>query len=89
MEQLEAALEMEVEEEGEGEEGGDGTLRSLEAIEFLIQEAEPSRTTLVDARNDFNEMSSLAMLWNVRYRWPAGAKFAFNCYMNWAQLLLR
>ena len=25
----------------------------------------------------------------MRYRWPAGARFAFNCYKNWAQLLPR
>ena len=31
----------------------------------------------------------MATLWNVRHRWPAGARFAFNCYRHWAQLLLR
>ena len=44
--------------------------------------------TLVDARNGFNELSRLAMLWTVRHRWPAGARFAFTCYKHWAQLLL-
>ena len=29
------------------------------------------------------------MLWNVRHRWPAGAKFVFNLYRHWVQLLLR
>ena len=43
---------------------------------------------LVDARNCFNELSRLVMLWNVRHRWPAGARFLFNCYRHWAQLLL-
>ena len=28
------------------------------------------------------------MLWTVRHRWPARARFAFNCYKYWAQLLL-
>ena len=28
------------------------------------------------------------MLWTVRHRWPAGARFAFNCYRHWEQLLL-
>ena len=28
------------------------------------------------------------MMWTVRYRWPAGARFAFNCYRRWVQLLL-
>ena len=86
----EVALEMVVEGDrgSEGEEGGGGTQRALEALELLTQEAEPSGTTLVDARNGFNELSRLAMLWNVRHCWPAGARFAFNCYKNWAQLLL-
>ena len=72
---LAAALGMEVEEdmESEGEEGGGGTQRALEALEFLTQEAEPSGTTLVDARNGFNKLSRLAMLWTVQHRWPAGA----------------
>ena len=85
-----AALEMEIEEErdSEGGEEGGGTQQALEALEFLTKEADPSSTTLVDARNGFNELSRLAMLWTVRHRWPAGARFAFNCYWNWAQLLL-
>ena len=76
------ALEMQAEEdEGrEGEEGGGGNQRALGALEFLTQEAEPSGTTLFDARNGFNELSRLAMLWTVRHRWPTGASFAFNCY---------
>ena len=28
------------------------------------------------------------MLWTVRHRWPAGVRFAFNFYRDWAQLLL-
>ena len=44
---------------------------------------------LVDARNGFYKLSRLAMLRTVRHRCPAGARFAFNCYRNWAQLLLR
>ena len=88
---LAVALEIEVEEErgSEGEEGGGGTQRELEALEFLTQEAEPSGTTFVDACNGFNELSRLEMLWNVRHCWPAGARFAFNCYKHWAQFLLR
>ena len=87
-EQLEEALEMEVEETGEGEEGGEGTQRALGALEFLTHDADPSGTTLVGARNGFNELSRLAMLWTVRHCWPVGAGFALNCYRHWAQLLL-
>ena len=64
---LAEALRMEVEVEGsrEGEEEGGRTLRALEALEFLTQEAEPSGTTLVDARNWFNDLSRLEMIWTV------------------------
>ena len=88
---LVAALEMEVEEDrgSEGEEEGGGTQRALGALEFLSQEADLIRTMLVDAHHRFNKLSRLAMLWTVRHRWMAGAKFAFNCYRHWAQLLLR
>ena len=34
-------------------------------------------------------MSRLEMMWTVRHCWLAGARFAFNCYMHWVQLLLR
>ena len=87
---LEVALGMEVEEVGgsEGKEGGDGNPRALGSLEFLTQDEEPSGTTLVDARNGFNEISRLEMLWTVRHRCPAGSRFAFNSYRHWAQLLL-
>ena len=87
---LAEALRMEgVEDEGsKGEEGGGGTLRALKALEFLTQEAEPIGTTLVDSHNGFNKLSRLAVLWTVRHRWPAGVRFAFNCYKHWAQLIL-
>ena len=29
------------------------------------------------------------MLWTVRHHWPVGARFAFNFYRHWAQLLIR
>ena len=82
-------MEVEVDRGSEGEEGGGGTQRALESLEFLIQEAEPSGTTLVDARNGFNKLSCLALLWTVRHCWPDGSRFVFNCYKHWAQLLLR
>ena len=82
---------MEVEEDrrSEGKEGVRGTQRALRALEFLNQDAEPSGTTLIDACNGFDEMRRLAMLWTVRHCWQAGARFVFNCYRHWAQLLLR
>ena len=66
-----------------------GAQRALGALEFITQEADMSGTTLVDARNGFNKLSPLAILWTVRHRWPEGARFTFNCYMHWEILLLR
>ena len=47
---------------------------ALGALEFLTQDVEPSGTTLVDARNGFNELSRLEMMWAVWHRWPAGGE---------------
>ena len=71
-EQLEAVLETEVEEEREdlvdGKEEGVETQRALGALKFLTQDADPIRKTLIDSRNGFNELSRLAMMWNVWHR---------------------
>ena len=87
---VEELLQMEgVEDEGiYREEGGVGTQRALEALELLAQDADLSGTTLVDACNWFNKQSRLAMLWTVQHRWTAGARFTFNCYKQWAQLII-
>ena len=55
----------------------------------MTQEEEPSRTILGDACKGFNELSRFVMLWTVRHRWSAGARFLFNCYRHCTQLLLR
>ena len=81
-------MEVDKERGNKGEEEGEGNQWALEALEFLTHEANLSYTTLVDACNGFNEMSRLALLWTVQHRWPAGAKFALNCYRHWTQLLL-
>ena len=44
---------------------------------------------LVDARNAFNEGNRTAMLWTIRHRWPSGARFTFNCYRHWTNLVVR
>ena len=66
-----------------------GGFLALKATELLTQDANPGGTTLVDFRNVFNKLIRLAMLWTLCHRWTAGDRFAFNCYRNWAQLLLR
>ena len=35
-----------------------------------------------------NEENRTAMLWAVRYKWPSGARFSFNCYRHWVTLVI-
>ena len=65
--------------------GGGG---ALEAIGFLTQDVEPGVTILVDSHNGFNKMIRLKMIWMVRHLYPAGWRFAFNCYRGWLHILL-
>ena len=44
---------------------------------------------LIDADNAFNEASRVNMLWTIRHEWPAGARFAFNCYPHHSLLVVR
>ena len=80
---------------GEGEEAAvaEGDEASNPYVEMLEETATQLETgeglTLVDARNGFNELSRLAMLWNVRNLWPKGSRFAFNCYRHEVMLIFR
>jgi hypothetical protein len=44
---------------------------------------------LIDANNAFNEINRINMLWTIRHEWPAGARFAFNCYSFHSLLIIR
>ena len=44
---------------------------------------------LIYARNALNEENRTAMMWLVRHECPSGAWFVFNCYRNWAILMIR
>ena len=56
----------------------EGLNRHWKPVSSSLKKAELRGTMLVDAHNGFNELSRLEMLWTVRHRWPAGARFAFN-----------
>ena len=43
----------------------------------------------IDARNAFNEVNRLQMLWSVRKYWPSAARFVFNCYKGNSRLVIR
>jgi hypothetical protein len=44
---------------------------------------------LVDAKNAFNELNRIVMLWTIWHEWPSCAKFAFNCYRHFVVLVIR
>ena len=71
------------------EAGIEGAVHAVNALWDVHQHDDDWGFLLVDARNAFNEGNRIAFLWTVRHRWPAGAKFTFNCYRHWAQLLVR
>ena len=44
---------------------------------------------IADAKNTFNDIILIGMLWTVRHLWPSGDRFVFNCYRHWSSLVLR
>ena len=56
------AVEVEQEDAEAEEEGLGRALMSLESTEILTHDADPGGTTLVNARNGFNNLSRLVML---------------------------
>ena len=43
---------------------------------------------IVDAKNAFNEINQIGMLWTVHHLWLYVACFVFNCYCHWSSLVL-
>ena len=67
--------------------GVDGTVHAVSAVWAEMDQDEQNGFLVIDAENAFNSCSRINMLWNVRHLWPAGARFAFNCY-SFATLLV-
>lgn len=44
---------------------------------------------LVDAKNAFNEINRVQMLWTIRHLLPRAARFVYNCYKGMADLVVR
>ena len=44
---------------------------------------------LVDAKNPFNKIKRVVILWTVKHLCPSGDRFVFKCYCQWSSLVLR
>ena len=69
--------------------GVDGAKHGLSAICSEMESEENTGFLLIDADNAFNEASRINMLWTIRHEWPAGARFASNCYPHHSLLVVR
>ena len=69
--------------------GIEGGIHAMQELFVENQHEEDWGILLVDAANGFNALNRKAMLWNVRHLWPRGARFTFNCYKHWPQLVLQ
>eukprot|EP00957_Ditylum_brightwellii_P008520 646279-Ditylum_brightwellii.AAC.1 len=58
-----------------------------EGLSILVGNG-PSGMMLINARNGFNELSPMVMLWTVWHWWQQGTHFLFNCYHHWAILVI-
>ena len=44
---------------------------------------------LIDARNAFNELQRISLLYHVRHLWPRAAKYVYNCYSHHSTSIVR
>jgi hypothetical protein len=73
-----------------GLDGGiDGAIHAARAMWGAHHTEEDWVFLLIDARNAFNELDRMMMLWNVQHGWPSGDHFMFNSYKHWASLVIR
>ena len=75
--------------EGGVEAGIEGAIHAMRVLWEEHTQEEYWVFLLIDAWNEFNEESRTAILWAVLHEWPSGAQFTFNCYRQWATLVVR
>ena len=63
---------------GRLEAGIEGAIHAMRVLWEEHSKEEYWGFLLIDARNEFNEESHTAMLWDFRHEWPSGAQFTFN-----------
>ena len=63
--------------------GVDGAVHGVQAIWDENLTMEDLIFLLVDAKNAFNEINQIGILWTVCNLCPSGACFVFNCYRHY------
>ena len=67
-----------------------GVEGAIHAASDLFESSDESHGMLVmDAKNAFNSINRLSLLWNVRVLWPRASRFIFNTYRGWASLIIK
>ena len=69
--------------------GIDGMVHGVQSIWDENLTTEDWIFLLVDAKNAFNEINQIIILWTVQHLWPSGSRFVFNCYCHWSLLFFR
>ena len=62
---------------------------NMPPITHLNKNNGPIGVSLVDARNGFNELKCLTMLYTICHLWSKGCYFSFNCYCHQLLLIVR
>ena len=62
--------------------GIDGIIHGVQALWDENSYTEEWGFLLIDAKNAFNNINRVGMLWAVQNLWLSGARFVFNCYCH-------
>ena len=62
--------------------GIDGAIHGFQALWDKNLSTEEWRFLLVDAKNAFNDINRVRMLWTVRHLWPSRDRFVFSFYSH-------
>ena len=62
--------------------GIDGTLNGIQAIWDTNLSTENWNFLIVDAKDAFNGLNCVGMMWMVRHLWPSGDRLIFNFIIN-------
>lgn len=69
--------------------GIEGSIHTARLNFEALEDEDEAGFLLVDASNAFNEENRRVILWVMRHEWPSAARFSFNIYRHWGQLIVR